>query len=341
MTDSKFSRRDFMKVTGAGTAGFVLGGKTQDAAASEVSPAAATPPPMPERPFGKTGHNVRLFSLGGQATLERDGTRDESVAIINRAIDLGVNYLDTAASYGRGISQRYIGEVMATRRDEVFLATKTHNRTRDGSLQLLEQSLESLQTDHLDLWQLHNVSRVEQLDQIFAEDGAIHALLQAREEGIVKNLGITGHADPDVLIEGLNRFDFDTILMALNPADKYHRPFMDKLLPLANEKGMGVVAMKIPARGRIFQDGGLTSMREALTWTFSQPISTVIVGCDNVAQLEENISAAAEFQPLNSAQMAAIEAKVAGYPMEAAFFKTGAAGFDQEDGQEDDQQMDA
>lgn len=340
MSESKFSRRDFMKVTGAGTAGFVLGGKAQDAAASELSGPAA-PPPMPERPLGKTGHNVRLFSLGGQATIEKEGTRDESVAIINRAIDLGVNYLDTAASYGGGISQKYFGEVMATRRNEVFLATKTHRRTRDESLALLEESLKSLQTDHLDLWQLHNISRMEQLDQIFADDGAIHALLEAREQGIVKNLGITGHADPDVLIEGLNRFDFDTILMALNPADKYHRPFMDKLLPLANEKGMGVIAMKIPARSRIFREGGLTSMRESLNWTFSQPISTVIVGCDNVAQLEENISAAAEFKPLNSAQMAAIEEKVSGYPLEASFYKTGASGFNQPDGQEDDQQMDA
>ena len=339
MADHKFSRRDFMKVTGAGTAGFVLGGKAQDAAASEVP--TSGPPPMPERPLGRTGHNVRLFSLGGQATLEQPGTLGQSVEIINRAIDLGVNYIDTAAAYGRGISQRYIGEVMATRRDEVFLATKTHDRTRDGSLQLLEQSLESLQTDHLDLWQLHNIRRAEQLDQIFADDGAIHALLQAREEGIVKNLGITGHEDPAVLMDGLNRFDFDAILLALNPADRFHRPFMDQLLPLANEKGLGVIAMKIPARGRIFRDGGLPSMREALTWTFSQPISTVIVGCDDVAQLEENIAAAAEFKPLNSAQMAAIEAKVSDYPLEASFFKRGAAGFNQPDGQEDDQQMDA
>jgi len=329
-----------MKVTGAGTAGFVLGGKAEDAAASEMASSTA-PPPMPERPLGKTGHVVRLFSLGGQATIEKEGTLDESVAIINRAIDLGVNYLDTAASYGGGISQKYFGEVMATRRDEVFLATKTHNPTRDGSFQLLEQSLESLQTDHLDLWQMHNVRSMEDLERRFSDEGSIHALSEAKEQGIVKNVGITGHADPDVLIEGLNRFDFDTILLALNPADQYHRPFMDKLLPLANEKGMGVIAMKIPARGRIFQDGGLTSMREALTWTFSQPISTVIVGCDDVAQLEENISAAADFKPLNSAQMAAIEAKVAGYPLEASFFKTGAAGFNEEDDQEDDQQMDA
>lgn len=340
MSDSKFSRRDFMKVTGAGTAGFVLGGKTQVAGASELSHA-PTPPPMPERPFGKTGHNIRLFSLGGQATIEKPDTDAESEAIINHAIDRGVNYIDTAASYGRGISQKYIGGVMATRRDEVFLATKTHNRTRDGSLQLLEQSLASLQTDHLDLWQLHNISRMEQVEQIFADDGAIHALLEAREQGIVKNLGITGHANPEVLLEMLRRFEFDTILMALNPADKYHRPFMDELLPEVNRRQMGVIAMKIPARGRIFKGGGLTSMKEALLWTMSQPISTVIVGCDNVAQLEENISVAAEFQPLNSAQMAAIEEKVADYPLEASFFKTGAGGFNQEDGAPDDQQMDA
>jgi aryl-alcohol dehydrogenase-like predicted oxidoreductase len=339
MSDSKFSRRDFMKVSGAGTAGFVLG-QRPEATAAEVR-GNATPPPMPERPLGKTGHNVRLFSLGGQATIERPDTDAESEAIINRAIDLGVNYIDTAAAYGRGISQIYIGRVMATRRNEVFLATKTHRRSYDESMQLLDQSLESLQTDHLDLWQLHNLTTMEQLDQVFADDGAIHALEKARSDGTVRFLGLTGHANPDVLMEFMRRFDFDTILMALNPADKYHRPFMDELLPEANRRQMGVIAMKIPARGRIFRDGGLTSMEEALNWTMSQPISTVIVGCDTVAQLEENISVAANFQPLNSSQMVAIEAKVGDYPMEASFFKEGAAGFDQEDDAPDDQQMDA
>jgi aryl-alcohol dehydrogenase-like predicted oxidoreductase len=339
MADGDVSRRDFMKVTGVGTAGIALGATVPHAPASGSSPD-AVPPPMPERPFGRTGHNVRLFSLGGQATLEQEGTRDESLAIINRAIDLGVNYIDTAAAYGRGISQRYIGEVMATRRREVFLATKTHNRTYDGSMELLEQSLESLRTDQIDLWQLHNISRTEQLDQIFAADGAIHALVRARDEGMVRFLGITGHANPDVLLDGLGRFDFDTILMALNPSDRYHRPFLDELLPTANEKELGVVAMKVPARGRVFREGGLTSMKEAMTWTLSQPVSTLIVGCDDVKQLEENVAIAAAFRPLNSAQMAAIEAKLADYPMEASFFKEGAAGFGREDGQ-DDQQMDA
>jgi aryl-alcohol dehydrogenase-like predicted oxidoreductase len=293
---------------------------------------------MPERPLGRTGHRVRLFSLGGQATIEQPGTRDESVAIINRALDLGVNYIDTAAAYGRGISQTYIGEVMATRRNEVFLATKTHDRTRDGSLRLLEESLRLLQTDHLDLWQLHNISRTEQLDQIFGEDGAIEALQRARDEGTVRFLGITGHNNPEVLLDGLNRFDFDTILMALNPADKHHLPFTEELLPLANRKGMGVIGMKIPARGRIFRDGGITTMKETMTYVLSLPVSTVIVGCDDVAQLEENISIAANFQPLSSAEMTRIEGLTADYPMEAAFFKRDAAGFGRGGEDEDDQQ---
>ncbi len=339
MSDSNISRRDFVKVGAAGAAGMALGSGTDAVGASAEEKA---PPPMPERPLGRTGHNVRLFSLGGQATLEQQGREEESLAIINRAIDLGVNYIDTAAAYGRNregppYSQTYIGKAMKDRRDEVFLTSKTHDRTRDGSLQLLEQSLELLQTDHLDLWQLHNISRTNQLDEIFGESGAIHAMIEAREQGLVRNLGITGHADPDVLLDGINRFDFDTVLMALNPSDAYLLPFMDKLLPAANEKQMGVIAMKLPARGRIFREGGITTMKQSMTWVLSQPVSTCIIGCDNVAQLEENIAIAADFQPLNSAQMKEIEELTESYVAEASFYKRGAAGFGR--GLVDDQQF--
>ncbi|NIR46030.1 MAG: aldo/keto reductase [Gemmatimonadetes bacterium] len=314
---SQLSRRDFVKVGAAGAAGLCLSPRGAD----------ALPPSMPERPLGRTGHKVRLFSLGGQATLEQAGTRDASLTIINRAIDLGVNYIDTAAAYGRGISQTYIGEVMATRRDEVFLATKTHDRTRDGSLRLLERSLELLQTDHLDLWQLHNIRTEEQIELIFGDGGAIEALLQARDEGTVRHLGITGHYDPAPLITAVERFDFDTILMALNPADPHFLPFQNELLPLANRKGMGVIAMKIPARGRLFRPDGITSMRDALSYVFSLPVSTAIVGCDTVEQLEENVAIATSFEPLSPAEMSRIEGLTAAYAMEAAFFKKGGAGF--------------
>ncbi|MGD8869537.1 MAG: aldo/keto reductase [Gemmatimonadales bacterium] len=324
MPKRKLTRRDFVKVGAGGTAALFLSGSNPVGASASPSENA----PMPWRPLGRTGHQVRLFSLGGQATLEQSGTRDESLAIINRAIDLGVNYIDTAAAYGRGISQTYIGEVMAARRDEVFLATKTHDRTRDGSLRLLEESLRLLQTDHLDLWQLHNVRTDEQIDRIFGQRGAIEALQQARDEKIVRFLGITGHYDPAPLMRGINQFDFDTILMALNPADPHHLSFTAELLPLAKEKNMGVIGMKIPARGRIFRTGGLTSMKDAMSYVLSLPgVSTVIVGCDTVEQLEENVSIAANFEMLPAREMARIERLTADYPLEAAFFKRGGAGF--------------
>ncbi len=317
MKKHEITRREFVKVGTTGTAALLLGGRA----------VLGRETPMPERPLGKTGHNVRLFSLGGQATLEKEGTLDESVAIINRAIDLGVNYIDTAAAYGSGISQKYIGEVMATRRKEVFLATKTHKRTRDESLQLLEESLKSLQTDHLDLWQLHNVRTDEQLETIFGKDGAIEALEKARSEKVVRFLGITGHFDPDVLTRAINRYDFDSVLLALNPSDPHFHPFQKDLLPLANEKKMGIIGMKIPARGRLFRPGGITSIKDSMTYVLTHPVSTVIVGCDNIKQLEENISIAAHFEPLPKAEMARLEGLTASYAAEASFFKKDGAGF--------------
>lgn len=321
MPNRKLTRRDFVRVGAGGTAALFLNQGSLNAGERSL-------PPMPERPLGRTGHRVRLFSLGGQATLEKADTRDASVAIINRAIDLGVNYIDTAAAYGGGISQTYIGEVMASRRDEVFLATKTHRRTRDESMRILEESLRLLQTDRLDLWQLHNVRTDEQVDRIFAKGGAIEALQEARDQGVVRFLGITGHYDPAPLMRAIEEFDFDTVLMALNPADRHHLAFAEELLPMAKKKNMGVIAMKIPARGRLFREGGVTSMKDAMSYVLTLPgVSTVIVGCDDIVQLDENVSIAAGFEPLSDVEMARVEALTADYATEAAFFKRGAAGW--------------
>ncbi len=312
-TSQTFTRREFVKVGAAGAAAMAIAGT--------LPLDAASPAGMATRPFGRTGHNVKLFSLGGQATIEKPGTHDESLAIINRAIDLGVNYIDTAARYGNGISQTYIGEVMKTRRKEVFLASKTHDRTRDGSLRVLDGSLRLLQTDHLDLWQLHNVQTDAQLDTIFGKDGAIEAMQKARDQKMVRFLGITGHFDPDVLLRGIQRFDFDTILMALNPADKHHMAFTERLLPAANQKKMGVIAMKIPARGRLFRPDGVNTMKDAMSYVLTLPVSTVIVGCDNVQQLEQNIEVARTFEPLPVTEMARLEKLTAAYVADASWFK--------------------
>lgn len=303
------TRRDFVKVTTVGAAGLALG----------AAGAGATT--MSTRPLGKTSHNVYLFSLGGQSALEEPGNEDLAQAIINRAIDLGVNYLDTAAQYGNGISQKYLGMVMAKRRKEVFLATKTHDRTRDGALRMLEQSLTSLRTDHLDLWQIHNIQRDEQVERVFAKGGAIEALLQARDQKMVRYLGITGHYDPTVLARAIERFPFDTVLMAVNAADRHRLSFVDTLLPLATRKRMGVIGMKVPAKGRVFRPGGVTTMRQAMHYVLSQPVSTVIIGCQTVAQLEENVAIAKAFTPMPAAEQRRLEQLTASYEAEATFFK--------------------
>lgn len=309
------SRRSFVKT--------VLGGAAAASATSVIGAGAAfaIPADMRTRPLGKTGHDVRLFSLGGQATLEQDGKTDEALNIINTALDLGVNYIDTAAAYGSGISERYFGMVMASRRKEVFLASKTHDRTYDGSMRLLEKSLMQLKTDHLDAWQLHNVRTEEDLQKIFADDGAIKALEKARDEKMVRFLGITGHRDPFVLKTAIQRYDFDTILMALNAADRHRLSFIENLLPVAAEKQMGIIGMKVVARGRIFRDGGLQSMEQAMRYVLTLPVSTVVVGVSTVQELEGNVRIARDFVAYADGEMQELEALTKPYHSDADWFK--------------------
>jgi aryl-alcohol dehydrogenase-like predicted oxidoreductase len=314
--NQRISRRTMMKAVAGGAAAAALGSTT-----GALHSLAAPPTEMPLRPLGHTGHRVRLFSLGGQATLEQEGTRDQSLAIIHRAIDLGVNYIDTARIYGRGRSETYIGEVMKTRRREVFLASKTRDRSYDGSMRSLEKSLATLQTDHLDLWQLHNIMTDEDLDQIFSDDGAIKALEQARKEKSVRFLGITGHWDPFVLKRGIERYPFDNVLVALNCADRHRASFIDHFLPAAVKKGMGIVGMKVPARGRMLRNDGVSTMKDAMRYVLTLPVSTVIVGISTLEELEENVRIAKEFAPLKVPEMRKLESLTASYAEDAAFFK--------------------
>ena len=289
---------------------------------------------LPFRPLGKTGHMVSLYSLGGQGSIEIPGKEDISVEIINRALDLGINYMDTAAAYGRqtptvaradamGTSERNMGQVMKYRRKEVFLASKTHDRTYDGSLKLLEKSLRQLNTDHLDLWQIHNVrmAEMETLDRITGDGGVLKAMIRARDEKMIRFIGFSGHEGPDVLNALNERFPFDNVLVAINAADKHHDPFIEKFLPNAVKKEMGIVGMKIPARDRIFANGGIISMKEAMDYVLTLPVSTIIIGLDRIAELEENIRIAKEFKPLTADQMLAIEEKTKPHYKDLLFFK--------------------
>ncbi len=204
-------------------------------------------PTIPTRPLGRTGHEVTLFALGGEGVLRTHGRAAEAADVVHRALDEGVNYCDTAPAYAS--SMDYYGAALGERRQEIFLASKTHDRTRDGSLRLLDDSLRRLRTDHLDLWQLHDLRTNDDLDRIFSKGGAIEALIQAREEGRVRFLGMTGHHDPAILLEAMRRFDFDTVLVALNAADVHRLSFIRTVLPEAQRRGLGVIGMKVYGAG--------------------------------------------------------------------------------------------
>jgi aryl-alcohol dehydrogenase-like predicted oxidoreductase len=267
-----------------------------------------------------------------------------AVPLVERALDLGVNYVDTSSIYGgpERWSERYIGQVMKRRRSEAFLASKTKERTRDGSMRMLERSLKLLNTDHLDLWQLHDIGTLADVNEVFAKGGAMEALVEAREQKMVRFLGLTGHHRPESLMEAIRRFPFDVALVALNAADRHHYSFMTELLPLLVERQMGIVGMKITGRGRLLsswtpppleqqkrswegvviaEGPGTIGMRDAMYYTLSLPVSTVIIGCDSVAQVEENVKLAREFTPLSEARMAALAEMAAPCSRQALFFR--------------------
>ncbi len=344
----KQGRRDFLKAGGALTAALLSPSAfavTPNKSLPGLPSNPKTPGAMPTRNLGRTGYKVGIFSLGGQAALEKANNFDTAVPIVEHALDMGVNYIDTSSIYGgpERWSEQYVGKVMAHRRNEAFLATKTKERTRDASMQMIEKSLQLLQTDHVDLWQLHDVGTMYDVDQIFAKGGAMEALLEMQQQKVVRYLGITGHYRPDSLMECIHRHDFDAILMAMNAADPHHYSFNEALLPLAVEKQMGIIGMKIPGRGRLLStwtppsieqqkhswegmtiqtsSPGTLKMREAMYYTLSKPVSTVIIGCDSIAQLEENVQLARDFTPLNDTQQTELVARAEACAKPSLFFR--------------------
>ncbi len=347
---STHDRRSFLKTGGALAAGLLV---PTAASATDTTPAKTLPPlpfnpkthdAMPTRNLGKTGYKVGIFSLGGQAAIELHNNADAAVPLINRALDLGVNYIDTSSIYGGPDrwSEQYVGAVMKTRRNEAFLATKTKERTRDGSMRMIEKSLQLLNTDHVDLWQLHDIGLQEDVDQVFAKGGAMEALIEMHDQKVVRNLGLTGHYRPEPLMDAINRHPFDCILMSLNPADTHMWSFQDKLLPLVTERQMGIIGMKVPSRGRLLSSWtpppveaqkhmwegsqiayrpGVMTMADAMNYALTKPVSTVIIGCDNLGQLEENVKIARHFTPLSHGQMAALDAASEPVAKQSLFYR--------------------
>ncbi len=301
-------RRTFLKSSFAVSGGIIAGSAV---GARELS--AAAPGPIPTRPLGKTGRQVTIYGLGGLFTVSMHDRHDEAVEIVNRAIDLGVNYIDTSAFYGTGASELNIGTVMKQRRNEVFLASKSHDYTYDGTMALFEQSLRRLQTDHLDLYQHHLLGGMGRLEQLQQKHSAREAFERLRDEKRIRYIGVSGHSSR-LLADALSDYPYDCALITLNAAgavmdDQDH---LDRFFRIAQEKKVGVIAMKVVERGSLIQRG--LTMRQLLPYVLSYPVSTAIVGISQVSHLEENVRIASAFEPLTEEQMAAIRAAARSRP---------------------------
>ena len=273
---------------------------------------AETAPRLPHRLLGRTGVQVPILGFGC-------GTRflgypeEDAVSVLNRAIDSGITYLDTAASYGSGVSETRVGAVMATRRREVFLATKipARARSRDLALEALEASLRRLRTDHVDLVHLHGLGDDDDLARIEARDGALQALYELREQKLARFVGMTSHSDGAVMAKAIERHDLDCVQLAMNPARASR--FEELALPAAQRKNLGVIVMKVTAQDRLLGDTpGLADVAELFAYAWSLPISTVVAGMPKLEHIDGNAAAARAFVPLPPAEMERLRERLAG-----------------------------
>ena len=253
---------------------------------------------METRPFGKTGQSFPILSFGGQRIVdEHRCTEDEAIRIVNTAIDRGIRYFDTAWIYSNGQAETRMGKVVKHRRSEMWIATKTWDTTREGARRQLETSLERLNTDHVDEWRMHNVWDFARLNEFTGKGGALEAAIQARQEGLVRYISISCHTDPQILVEALNRFPFDSALIAVSALDHFILSFAEEFLPVANAKGVATIGMKVLGLGSLTHE-----VERSLRYAFSLPVSTVIVGMESMAQLEQNLAIAEAFTPMNDAE---------------------------------------
>jgi aryl-alcohol dehydrogenase-like predicted oxidoreductase len=250
---------------------------------------------METRPFGNTGYAFPILGFGcGGIGNELRCSEEEAIRTFNLALDRGIRYFDTAWTYSDGRSEARLGKVTRHRRDEMWIATKVWDTTRDGARRQLEESLKRLQTDHIDEWRLHDMGSYARLDAFTAKGGGLEAAIRAKEEGLVGHISISGHANPQILVEAFNRFPFESALVPLSVLDHFMLSFAAEFLPTAQARGIPVVAMKTLGFGSLAHDA-----RRALRYAFSQPVALAIVGMESVAQLEQNLEIAESFVPMS------------------------------------------
>jgi hypothetical protein len=249
---------------------------------------------MQTRPFGKTGESFPILSFGGQRIVDAHHcTEEQAIEIVNTAIDRGIRYFDTAYVYSDGQAESRLGKVVKTRRSEMWIATKTADTTMDGACRQLETSLLRLNTDHVDEWRLHNVWDYARLDAFTGKNGALEAAIRAREQGMVRHISISCHTDPQIMVEALQRFPFDSVLVDASALSHFMLSFDQEFLPVANANGVATIGMKVLGIGSLVHE-----VERSLRYAFGLPLSTVIVGMESMAQLEQNLAIAEAFTPM-------------------------------------------
>ncbi len=293
----RMDRRKFLKLSASATALLSLG----------VTPAIAeTRNGIPYRVLGKTGEKVSLLCVGGHHMGRRQLTERDSILLMRTAIDEGINFFDNAWDYNGGRSEERMGKALRDGyRDKVFLMTKHHGREPKTAQQHLEDSLRRFRTDVIDLWQFHEIQTPEEPEEIYSS-GALDVALKAKAEGKIRYIGFTGHRRPALLLDMIKRgFEWDTVQMPINVLDHHFMSFTQEVLPVANEKNIGVIAMKTQAAGAIPRAGAATP-EECLRFAMTMPVSTVCSGMDSVKMLRENIATAKSFKPMEERELASL-----------------------------------
>jgi aryl-alcohol dehydrogenase-like predicted oxidoreductase len=263
---------------------------------------------VPKRPLGKTGLSTSILGVGG---FHLGSAKDDATAklIVDQAIDAGINFFDNCWEYHDGVSEQRLGAALQGKRDKVILMTKvcTHGRGKALAMEMLEASLRRLQTDHLDVWQIHEVIYDNDPDLIFAAGGAAEALMEAKQQGKVRFVGFTGHKDPAIHLKMLGHgFPFDTVQMPLNAFDATFRSFEQHVLPEANRLGIAPLGMKsLGGSGEMVRKGGVTP-EEGLRYAMSLPVAVTISGMEAPEVLQQNLAVARGFKPLSAGQMSAL-----------------------------------
>jgi uncharacterized protein len=296
------TRRQFVRTAGVFGAGVALGAGASQLAQASGSPASGK---IPKRPLGRTGLQVSALAVGGHhlGDIQDPG---EAIQLVHEAIDAGVNFFDNCWEYHNGKSENYLGRALQGRRDKVILMTKvcTHGRSGQLGLRMLEESLRRLQTDHLDLWQIHAVSYDNDPELAYAKGGILEAFDQAKKQGKTRFVGFTGHKDPAFHLKMIELgYPFDTVQFPLNPFDATFRSFQKQVLPIVNQRGMAALGMKSMGGTADSIKKGVVKAEELLRYAMSLPVATTISGIDSIAVLHQNLDLARGFKPMSADEM--------------------------------------